>query len=114
MSEAYRLTELGSIPRAPKPHLCESLQTRQIEHAIEMDEKKLDIEQAEQKRHWKSCCWDLHADSTIFFSKLFVSLVIIGLCIYQLITLEDCGSQHMYSGILVESVVSFWVLAWLA
>jgi hypothetical protein len=112
MSEAYRLTGLGSIPRAPKSpkHLCESLQTRQLEHAIEMDEKKLDIEQAEQKRHWKSCCWDLHADSTIFFSKLFVSLVIIGLCIYQLITLEDCGSQHMYSGIL-GIILGFWLRA---
>jgi hypothetical protein len=112
MEETKRLTERG-LPRLehmvmhdrtspiPNPkYKNEALEARQIEHTIDMEDKKIEIEQEEKKQHWRSCCWDLHADSTRFFAKLFISTIVIGLCIYQLIMVEDCGSQHMYSGIL--------------
>ena len=101
MDETKRLTERG-LPRLsiPNPkYKSPEWEVRQLD-VIEMDEKKLEIEQEEKKQHWRSCCWDLHADSTKFFAKLFISTVVIGLCIYQLIMVEDCGSQHMYSGLL--------------
>ena len=91
-----RLTERG-IPRI---HRNSELQARKLEHAIDMDEKNIELEHEEKQRHWRSCCFDIDRDSTIFFAKLFISTCVIGLCSYQLITLQDCSSQHMYSGLL--------------
>ena len=72
------------------------IHSRSPDHAIDMEEKKYE----QEERHWRSCCWYLNRDSTVFFSKLFISTCVVGLCIYQLIMVADCGSQHMYSGLL--------------
>lgn len=71
-----------------------------LEHTIEMDEKKTEQEIEAQKNHWTSCCFSLHAESTKFFAKLFIASTVVGLCIYQLISVVDCNSQHMYVGLL--------------
>jgi len=97
MEESKRLTQIGIPNPYYKP---DSVEIRTLAHTIEMDEKKLEIEQEEKKQNWRSCCFEIHADSTKFFAKLFVSTIVIGLCCYQLINVDDCGSQHMYSGLL--------------
>jgi hypothetical protein len=97
MEESKRLTQIG-IPKPYYPN--DSIAIRKLEHTIDMDEKKIEIEQEEKKQNWRSCCFEIHADSSKFFAKLFVSTMVIALCIYQLINVQDCGSQHLYSSLL--------------
>jgi hypothetical protein len=71
------------------------------------EDKKPDVElliQDDEKKNpeniWRSLCFVIHPDATRFFAKLLISLIVIWLCAYQLINVADCGSQHMYSGLL--------------
>ena len=75
-------------------------------HSLEIEDKKLDL-QIEEKR-WRSCCFDLHQESSLFFAKISVSMAVITLCGYQLITLKDCNYQSLYSSLL-SSVITFWL-----
>ena len=75
-------------------------------HLYDIENKKLEIE-IEEKR-WKSCCFDIHQESSLFFAKLCISLSVIALCAYQLITLSDCQYQSLYSSLL-SSVITFWL-----
>ena len=75
-------------------------------HKYEIEDKKIDVE-LEDKR-WKSCCFDLHQESSLFFAKISVSVLVITLCGYQLITLKDCNYQSLYSSLL-SSVITFWL-----
>lgn len=68
--------------------------------------KKLEFE-IEEKR-FKSCCFDLHQESSNFFAKLTISIMIIGLCSFQLITNTDCSYQSLYSSLL-SSIIVFWL-----
>ena len=50
---------------------------------------------------WKSCCLLVDRRALLFFSQLFISCSVMGLCIYQLITHHDnCDSNQLYSGLL--------------
>jgi hypothetical protein len=73
-------------------------------HNIQMSEQQLEHEQklqaSQADRSWRSCCFIMEKDSTVHFTKLFISIMVISLCGYQLISLTDCSSQHMYSAIL--------------
>jgi hypothetical protein len=72
----------------------------------QLEEKKFEFEIEEQRL--KSCCFDLHAESSNFFAKVTVSMSIIGLCSYQLITNEDCSYQSLYSSLL-STIIVFWL-----
>jgi len=85
-----------------KPHTP----VEEKKHIFEIEDKKLDIE-IESKR-WQCCSFDLHQESSLFFAKLSVSLSIIILCSYQLITLKDCNYQSLYSSLL-SSIITFWL-----
>jgi hypothetical protein len=99
--ETKRLTTRGiQRPILNPQHESTALALLKLEHTIEMDTKKIEQDVEAQKNHWRSCCFSIHAESSKFFAKLFVSSTVIGLCTYQLINVEDCGSQHMYSGML--------------
>ena len=67
-------------------------------HKYEMEDKKIDVD----------CCFDLHQESSLFFAKISVSVLVITLCGYQLITLKDCNYQSLYSSLL-SSVITFWL-----
>ena len=75
-------------------------------HNIKIEDLKTvaDIEE----RKWKSCCFQLEPESSIFFAKLIVSILVILLCSYQLISLEGCTYQSLYSSIL-SSIITFWL-----
>ena len=75
-------------------------------HLYDIENRKLEIE-IEEKRY-KSCCFDMHAESSHFFAKLIISISVVGLCSYQLISLQDCQYQSLYSSLL-SSVVVFWL-----
>ena len=77
---------------------------KEQEYLVDIESKKVDIEE----KRWRSCCFDLHQESSLFFAKLTISICVIGLCGYQLITLQDCQYQSLYSSLL-SSIITFWL-----
>jgi hypothetical protein len=75
-------------------------------HLYDIENKKLDID-IEEKR-WRSCCFEIHQESSYFFAKIFISCSVVGLCSYQLISLQDCQYQSLYSSLL-SSIITFWL-----
>lgn len=76
-----------------------------------IEEKKVELEEKKSKiseRQWRSCCFQLEPQSSIFFAKLIISVMTISLCSYQLITEVDCSSRSLFSSIL-SSVITFWL-----
>lgn len=69
-----------------------------------LEEKRVELEE----KKWRSCCFDLHPESSMFFAKLTISSMAIALCSFQLITQVDCSYQSLYSSIL-SSVITFWL-----
>ena len=76
------------------------------DHDKKIEDVKM-IAEIEDKQ-WRSCCFDLHQESSLFFAKLTVSLLVISLCSFQLINLQDCNYQSLYSS-LMSSVITFWL-----
>ena len=62
----------------------------------------------EDDRTWRSCCLEMHKDSVVFFSQLGISFTVISFCMYQLVVLDHCEAQSLYSG-----VMSLCLGAWL-
>ena len=76
------------------------------EHDMKIQDLKIEAEIEDHK--WRSCCFSLHAESSVFFAKLLISVLTIILCSYQLINLTNCNYQSLYSSIL-SSVITFWL-----
>ena len=76
------------------------------EHEMKIEDIKVENELIEKS--WKCCSFDLHPQSSLFFGKLTVSCMVIGLCTYQLISLVVCQYQSLYSSLL-SSVLTFWL-----
>ena len=83
-----------------------SIHTMEKEHEMKLEDLKVEMEIQDKK--WQSCCFTLHQESSLFFAKLGVSLIVIGLCSFQLINLTNCNYQSLYSSLL-SSVVTFWL-----
>jgi hypothetical protein len=73
----------------------------------EIEVKKIDLVIEEQK--WRSCCFDIHSESSMFFAKIGVTIGVMTLCSYQLVMLNDCSNQSLYSSLL-SSVITFWLV----
>jgi len=87
------------------------LQTRGL--MIKPEEKKHEIEEVKtiadiEETKWRSCCFEMHQESSMFFAKLTVSVMVITLCSYQLIALKECNYQSLYSSIL-SSIFTHWL-----
>lgn len=95
------LTNRGLLVKPTTPKNIE-----EKKHDLEVQDKKLELEIEDKK--WRSCCFELHSESSLFFAKLMVSMSVIALCSYQLITLSDCSYQSLYSSLL-SSVITFWL-----
>jgi hypothetical protein len=52
------------------------------------------------ENNWKSCCLTVDKRAVLFFSQLSISILVILFCCFQLIRLENCEAQSLYSGIL--------------
>ena len=83
-----------------------SLNRLEKEHKMKVEDIQIENELLEKS--WKCCSFDLHPESSLFFGKLTVSCMVIGLCTYQLISLVDCQYQSLYSSLL-SSVLTFWL-----
>ena len=60
-----------------------------------------------RKVFWKSCCFELDRRAVSFFTQLFISLLIIVFCLFQLHTLPKCDSSEYLS--LLTMVLGVWV-----
>ena len=79
------------------------IENRSIDRVINEEARQKIIE-----RQWRSCCFQLEPQSSMFFAKLWISTAIIALCSYQLIVLKECQFQSLYSSIL-SSVFTYWL-----
>ena len=70
--------------------------------------EQLKVEQEIEDKQWRSCCFSLHKESSLFFAKIAISVSVIMLCSYQLVNLRDCNYQSLYSSLL-SSVITFWL-----
>ena len=78
-----------------------------INHQFDMENKEMEIQK--EDKAWKSCCFNLHPESSKFFGKFTISLAIIGLCSYQLIiNINNCTAQIAYSSLL-SMIVGTWI-----
>jgi hypothetical protein len=75
---------------------------------IEVKQNMPELDLITERERWQSCCFDMHSESSLFFAKLSISFAVISLCSYQLITLQDCQFQSLYSSLL-SSVITFWL-----
>lgn len=67
-------------------------------------EKKIEIENV-----YKSCCLLVDKRALLFFSQLGISISVLIVCLYQLITHhDDCDSNQMYSNILMM-ILGVWL-----
>lgn len=79
-----------------------------IEREHEMKVQDLIVQNELIEKSWKSCCFQLEPESSVFFAKLTVSCMVITLSGYQLITLKDCQYQSLYSSLL-SSIITYWL-----
>jgi len=59
------------------------------------------------ENNWRSCCLTVDKRAVVFFSQLSISVIAMLFCCFQLIKLEDCEAQSLYSGILTL-VLGIW------
>lgn len=63
----------------------------------------------DRKTIWKSCCFMLDSRSVIFFSQLFISVLVMLFAIVMLfLTRDNCEAQHVYIALL-SSIVGVWL-----
>jgi hypothetical protein len=75
------------------------MDTSNQEITLSMNEIKDDEDNDENI--WRSCSGCLiDSRATVFFSQLFISVIIICFCIYQLVHSQSCERDSLYSGIL--------------
>lgn len=70
--------------------------------------KQDDIVDDNTEKIWKSCCFRIDKQCSIFIAKLWISSICIVLCGYQLVTQVECQYQSLYSSIL-SSIITFWL-----
>lgn len=62
---------------------------------IEELERKISVENA-----WVSCCFRTDRRAVIYFTSFSLSASVLILCIYQLLTKDDCNSNQLFLGLL--------------
>ena len=58
-------------------------------------ERKIAVENT-----WRSCCLKTDRRAVIYFSQFGLSASVVVLCIYQLLTKNDCNSNQLFLGLL--------------
>ena len=71
------------------------------------EKKKIDLEERKFDNTWTSCCLRTDKRAVVFFSQLTISLIVIFFCVYQLIHVEECEAQSLYSSILTLVLGTF-------
>ena len=58
-------------------------------------ERRLQVENT-----WRSCCLKTDRRAVIYFTSFSLSASVLILCIYQLLTKDDCNSNQLFLGLL--------------
>jgi hypothetical protein len=58
-------------------------------------ERRIEVENT-----WNSCCLRTDRRAVIYFSQFGLSTSVVILCIYQLLTKNDCNSNQLFLGLL--------------
>ena len=95
-----------SINPEEKDKSDKSLNRLEKEHEMKVEDMK--IENQIEERRWRSCCFQLEPESSVFFCQTHCVLYGITLSGYQLITLRDCQYQSLYSSLL-SSIITYWL-----
>ena len=98
--EIHELLQKRGTTAPIRNHSNQAITVHEITEDHEEKQFKRDEERQLSARTWKSCCFSVERDSTVHFTRLSISIISIAFCIFQLITLVDCSSQHMYTAIL--------------
>ena len=72
-----------------------------------LSESEISENSFNRKVFWKSCCFELDRRAVSFFTQLFISLMTITFCLYQLHTLPKCDSGEYLS--LLTMILGVWV-----
>jgi len=73
----------------------------------DLSESQISENSFNRKVFWKSCCFELDRRAVSFFTQLFISLMTITFCLYQLHTLPKCDSGEYLS--LLTMILGVWV-----
>ncbi len=102
----YTVNPENYLQKVEKGPSDKSLHRIEREHDMKVQDLLVQNELIEKS--WKSCCFQLEPESSVFFAKLTVSCMVISLSAYQLITLKDCQYQSLYSS-LISSIITYWL-----
>ena len=102
----YTVSPEDHLQDVQKNNSDKSINRIEREHNMKIEDIKVENELIEKS--WKCCSFDLHPQSSLFFGKLTVSCMVIGLCTFQLISLKDCQYQSLYSSLL-SSIITYWL-----
>lgn len=75
---------------------------------IEIKKLEFEIEEKKTPKVWKSGCLLIDRNAVVFFSTLFISLIVITFCIFKLTYSESCEAQNTYIGLLTL-VLGIWI-----
>ena len=53
-----------------------------------------------EENRWVSCCFEVDKRVVMFVSQLCLDISVIFFCMFQLLRLDNCEAQSLYSGIL--------------
>ena len=73
----------------------------------DLSESQISENSFNRKVFWKSCCFELDRRAVSFFTQLFISLMTITFCLFQLHTLPKCDSGEYLS--LLTMILGVWV-----
>jgi len=86
----------------------QNLSRRGIHQVIPQDENNIDENNDNNRKIIKSCCFEIDRSIFLILVKVFISVCVIGLSSYQLISLKDCQFQSLYSSLL-SGVIAYWL-----
>ena len=72
----------------------------EIIHQIDLENADNKVSNQIELDTFKSCCFELRRDFLILISKLIISVIILTLCSFQLITDKNSEIQTLYSGLI--------------
>jgi hypothetical protein len=81
--------------------------TDEERHTLNRSKSTLDDE-FKRRFVWRSCCLELDKRAVLFFSQLFVSLLMLCACVTLLGLNQDCATYSRYSPMLTF-IVGVWL-----
>lgn len=102
------MMERGSLMKIqPKPP--NELVVKEMEHSFHIEDVKVEADVEIRRRTLTSCCFRIDEKMSYFIGKISISLIIIALSSYELITNKgDCSTSIAYGGFL-STIIGFWL-----